>query len=117
MSASESELKNGTEKPPTLIIKAPPNYEQNHELSHCPLCNQPDPTLEMYLPVREFAYFDMALYTCETACLCLFEADINPLYDKPKIKPHRHKFSIKHDILLDASYLKVYDRTHQRGVW
>jgi len=118
-SEPESEYKfgTGTQEPPTLIIKTPPNYEQTHELSHCPLCNHPNPTLDMYLPVREFAYFDMGLYTCETTCHCLFDADDNPLYDEPEIKPHKHKFSIKHDLLLDADHLKVYDRTHQKGVW
>lgn len=83
------------EEPPTIVIKAPHNYERTHELTECPLCKSPDPYLDMYLPVREFGYFDLNLYVCSNG----------------------HKFSAKHEILKDAEHLKIYDRTHLRDIW
>jgi hypothetical protein len=91
------------EKPPTMIIKAPLNYEIPHELLKCPLCNNPNPILDMYIPVREYGYFDINLYTCSTICGCGCG--------------RAHMFSVKHEILTDAQHLKVYDRTHVEDVW
>jgi hypothetical protein len=115
MSTSESSIK--YEEAPTLIIEAPPNYEQTHELTHCPLCNNPIPVLDMHVPIREFGYFDMNLYTCETMCQCAFGAEYDPITDTTELKPHKHKFSVKHEILTDAEQLKIYDRTHVKNPW
>jgi len=54
------------EKPPDLIIDAPLNYENNHLLPECPFCKTPDPYLDMVIPVREFRYFDIVIYQCES---------------------------------------------------
>ena len=106
------------EKPPTTIIEAPSNYEQSHELAQCPLCNNPNPVLDMHLPVRELGYFfDINLYTCETLCECHFGSETDYIADEVIIKPHKHKFSAKHEILLDSEHLKIYDRTHVKDVW
>ena len=80
-----------------LIINAPPNYEQTHELRQCPLCDRPNPFLNMYIPVREWDYFDICLYTCDTVCECVYGADRDPINYDIKIKPHSHKFSVKHE--------------------
>ena len=116
-----SELENpqsvATTQPPTMIIDAPPNYEQTHELLECPLCDCPNPFLNMYIPVREWDYFDICLYTCDTFCECEYDAGRDPINYDIKIKPHNHKFSVKHELLWDSERLKIYDRTHQKGVW
>lgn len=90
-------------KDTSLIIKAPYNYEQSHELTECPICHNPNPFLDMHMPVRDFGYFDINLYTCETVCGCGCGKS--------------HKFSVKHEFLRDAEKLKVYDRTHTQGAW
>ena len=46
---------------PDLIIYTPPNYEQTHVLQECPLCDCPDPVLNMYIPVREMG---ISIYAC-----------------------------------------------------
>jgi hypothetical protein len=61
----------------------------------------------MHVPVREFGYFDMNLYTCETTCLCAFGAEYDPIINTAELKPHKHKFSVKHEILTDAEHLKI----------
>ena len=105
------------EEPPTLVIEAPPNYERTHELAKCPLCNNPNPVLDILMPVRYIRYFDINLYTCETICECRFGSDSDPLTAEVILKPHKHKFSAKHELLKDAGHLKVYDRTHVKGIW
>lgn len=129
MSESEPENKNAptsnaiailvSAPAPDIIINAPPNYEQTHELRQCPLCDRPYPFLNMYLPVREFGfgYFDICLYTCDAVCECVFGAYHDPINYSIEIKPHNHKFSVKHEILFDSDHLRIYDRTHQKGVW
>jgi hypothetical protein len=117
MSSASEEAEPRQEEAPTMVIKAPPNYEQTHELAQCPLCNSPNPILDMHLPVRWYEYFDTNLYTCDTRCECHYGAERDPITDKITIKPHKHKFSAKHDILTDASHLKIYDRTHFKDVW
>jgi hypothetical protein len=102
---------------PTMVIDAPLNYEHTHYLAKCPLCNRPDPFMDMYLPVREFHYFDTCLYTCDTVCECEFGAYHDPIDDSVEIKPHNHKFSVKQELLFDSNHLKIYDRTHQKGAW
>lgn len=69
------------------------------------------------MPVRENGYFNINLYTCETICDCYFGSDTDPLTYDIIVKPHKHKFSVKHEILTDAEHLKIYDRTHVKGVW
>lgn len=96
------------EEPPTMIIDAPLGYERNHQLKECPLCNRPDPLLVIHIPVRSLRYFDINLYSCETHCQCS-----NSCLDLHRL----HRFSAKHDFLKDASHLKIYDRTHKKGVW
>jgi hypothetical protein len=104
---------------PDIIIHTPSNYELTHELHQCPLCDRPNPFLLMYMPVREFSfrYFDICLYTCDTFCKCVYGANRDPINYDIKIKPHNHKFSVKHEILFDSDHLEIYDRTHQKGVW
>ena len=41
-----------------MVIEAPFNYERTHELAQCPLCNNPNPVLDMYMPERYLRYFD-----------------------------------------------------------
>jgi hypothetical protein len=93
------------EETPSVIIDTPLNYENTHELAECPIssCHSPNPHLDMYMPVRDFGYFDINLYTCVNTCAC----------GCGKF----HKFSVKHDILKDVEHLKVYDRTHIKSVW
>jgi C4-type Zn-finger protein len=117
MSGSESEAEIKYEEPPTAVIDAPSNYEQFHELENCPLCNRPDPNLHTHMPVREFGYFDINLYVCNTLCECRFGSKTDPITNMTEIRPHKHKFSVKHEILTDAKHLKIYDRTHVNGVW
>ena len=69
----------------------------------------------MHMPVRELRFFDINLYTCDTICECKTHWDRDPITDE--IKPHKHKFSVKHELLKDAQHLKVYDRTRVRDVW
>jgi hypothetical protein len=116
-STSTTITKRKQEEVPTLIIEAPLNYEQTHELAQCPLCNNPNPFLDMYMPERYLRYFDICLYTCNTTCDCTFGSDTDPITNKVTIKPHNHKFSAKHEILTDAEHLKIYDRTHFKDVW
>ena len=56
-----SELENpqsvATTQPPTMIIDAPPNYEQTHKLLECPLCDCPNPFLNMYILVQGVGLF------------------------------------------------------------
>src|SRR5215208_4332325 len=106
MSSASEEAEPRQEEAPTMVIEAPPNYEQTHELAQCPLCNSPNPILDMRLPVRWYEYFDINLYNCGTQCECHFGAERDPITDKITIKPHKHKFSVKHEILTDASHLK-----------
>jgi hypothetical protein len=105
------------EKSPITIIKAPTNYEQTHELMECPLCNNPNPVLDMYMPVREFGYFDINLYVCNTRCEYHFGTGYDITAGRMIVKSHKHKFSVKHEILTDAQHLKIYDRTHVEDVW
>jgi len=95
------------EETPTMVIRAPLNYENTHELAECPLCNAPNPYLDMHLPVREYGSFDMNLYICETVCTCNFSSDIDPITNEVKLKPHNHKFSVKHELFTDADNLKI----------
>jgi hypothetical protein len=95
MSGSKSELKHEPEEAPTKVIDAPHSYEQTHKLAECPLCNRPNPILDMHMQVREFDFFDASLYICANG----------------------HKYSTKHKILNDAEHLKIYDRTNVKGVW
>lgn len=110
-------IKRKQEQPPTMIIDALINYEQTHELAQCPLCNNPNPFLDMYMPERYLRYFDICLYTCNTTCNCAFGSDTDRITNKVTIKPHKHKFSAKHEILTDAEHLKIYDRTHSQSAW
>jgi hypothetical protein len=87
----------------TLVIETPRYYERTHILAKCPLCESPNLNLHLYMPVREFGFFDINLYNCNTICGC----DCG--------KPHR--FSAKHELLRDAGHLKIYDRTHVKGAW
>jgi hypothetical protein len=100
-----------------MVIAAPLNYERTHKLAECPLCNNPNPYLDMDMKVREYGYFDICLYTCDTTCDCAFGSDTDPITGKDTLKPHNHKFSAKHEILTDAEHLKIYDRTHFKDVW
>jgi ssDNA-binding Zn-finger/Zn-ribbon topoisomerase 1 len=105
------------EETPTMVIEAPFNYERTHELAQCPLCNNPNPVLDMYMPERYLGYFDIKLYSCNTICNCNFYSDFDPITTKVTLKPHNHKFSAKHELLSDADHLKIYDRTHFKDVW
>jgi hypothetical protein len=73
----------------------------------------------MHIPVREFRYFDINLYVCDTLCECDWNPD--PIkYDVSGLeikKSHSHKFSAKHEFLKDVEHLKIYDRTHIKDVW
>ena len=71
----------------------------------------------MDMKVREYGYFDLYLYTCDTTCDCVFGSESDPITYNIVIKPHKHKFSAKHEILTDADHLKIYDRTHFKDVW
>ena len=103
---------------PTMVIEAPPNYIRTHDLAECPLCNGPNPVLDIHIPVREFGFFDICLYTCNTDCGCDWNPGREYAVDGSEIeKPHNHKFSVKHEILIDAQNLRIYDRTHFRDVW
>ena len=114
---TETNQKRKREEAPTKVIVAPLNYERTHTLAECPLCNSPKPRLDMHMPVREFRYFDICLYTCNTVCNCDFNSDTDPITTKVTIKPHNHKFSAKHELVTDADHLKIYDRTHFKDVW
>jgi hypothetical protein len=80
-----------SEEPPTMVIKAPPNYEKTYELAECPLCHSPNPDLHIHIPVREFGYFDINIYFCQG--------------------DQKHIVSVKHKIASDADHLLVYNRT------
>jgi hypothetical protein len=117
MSNKPPTTKRKQEETPTMVIAAPLNYERTHKLAECPLCNNPNPYLNMDMKVREYGYFDICLYTCNTTCDCAFGSDIDPITGEDTLKPHNHKFSAKHEILTDAEHLKIYDRTHFKDVW
>jgi hypothetical protein len=74
---------------PTMVIDVPINYEHAHELTKSPLykCNRPNPSLDMDMKVREYGYFDLNLYTCDTTCDCAFRSDTDPITNKVTIKP------------------------------
>jgi hypothetical protein len=91
------------EELPTMVIETPKYYERTHTIAECPLCHNPNPYLHMHMPVREFGFFDINLYDCNTVCEC---GCGRPL-----------RFSIKHELLRDAGRLKIYDRTHVKSVW
>ena len=110
-------MSNKLEPSLTMIIDAPINYERTHTLAECPLCNSPNPYLDMHMEVREFGSFDICLYTCSTLCDCAFGSETDPIIHKDTLKPHKHKFSIKHELLRDADHLKIYNRTHFKDVW
>ena len=115
--SNRSVIKRKQEQPPTMVIDAPIKYEHDHKLANCPLCDRPNPYLDMDMKVREYGYFDLNLYTCDTTCDCGFGMETDPITSRVKLKPHKHKFSAKHEILTDADHLKIYDRTHFKDVW
>ena len=117
MSNRSPVIKRKQEQPPTMVIDAPINYEHTHKLANCPLCDRPNPYLDMDMKVREYGYFDLNLYTCNTVCDCGFGMETDPITSRVKLKPHKHKFSAKHEIVTDADHLKIYDRTHFKDVW
>jgi hypothetical protein len=61
----------------------------------------------MHIPVREHGYFDINLYVCDTLCNynCDFGREVDPITDEVTIKPNKHKFSVKHELLKDAQHL------------
>jgi hypothetical protein len=106
MPNSESRTKpRREEEAPTMVIEASLNYEKTHELAEYPLCHRSNPYLDMYMPIREFGYFDVNLYVCNTICGCSHDCG------------KAHRFSAKHDLLNDAEHLKIYNRTYIKGVW
>jgi hypothetical protein len=115
----QQEREEKVEPAPDMIIQAPANYERTHRLLECPFCHSPNPILDMDMQVRELGhYFDACLYTCSGVCCeCHFGSEYDPINGKTTIKPHHHKFSVKHEVLIDAECLKVFDRTHVKDIW
>ena len=67
---------------------------------------------ESYLSYLIFVYILVILLATVLLVVIL---TLLPVIDT--LKPHKHKFSAKHEILTDAEHLKIYDRTHFKDVW